>query len=384
MNVSRRTLLWAPVLAAARGAGAQQVQTGGEPLVSLWQWPLRRVVEVAVAVDGSRVIAVDREGWVLCFSRSGQRLWRQSIPNTERVIIARDGLLALAYGVRNPHNCRVTFLDRRGRRFARVDLNEPPRYVAVAPDGGGAAIAAGSSVVLCSRTPEGIRTRVVDVPGAPAQIAVGPNGGYFVALQSPPEVRLIRSDGSTAWKRTTPGARACSVSSSTRGKHVAVAVDGPDEDVSVTLLTEHNRTLWSATRPGRFPKIRLSPDGSTTILSYEHRLDHEGDRRFERKLSFLPTGGTTTWTKGGAYTSPLGLGVTDGGAWVTALDARADGNPPRLRLFSREGVTRYSLPFLVGVLIATSSADGRCVAAYRQDGVLELFELRLTSETTAP
>jgi hypothetical protein len=127
--------------------------------------------------------------------------------------------------------------------------------------------------------------------------------------------------------------------------------------------------------------VRLTAGGSAVLMTYEHRVEHGEQSRYERRLAYFTNKGEGEWTKGGAFTAPLYVGAAPGGDWIVALEpeerlARGVGLP-RFRLFSRSGGRLWIYPCSTPVLIVTASRDGRRIAAYRSDGVVEALQVRL-------
>jgi hypothetical protein len=197
-------------------------------------------------------------------------------------------------------------------------------------------------------------------------------------------VELIKSTGRILWRREEPNRSVLSIAASEDGRFLAVAGEHPEGGVTVTLIGSRNDPRWSVTRPGRAPLVRLCADGNAALLAYEHRVEHNSERRFERRLAYVAPGPNPgevqePWTKGGAFTAPYYVSVERKGEWVVALDAqaqRADGSgQPTFRLYGRSGERRWMYTSPVGILIAIGSTDGRHIAAYRADGMIELMRV---------
>ena len=145
----------------------------------------------------------------------------------------------------------------------------------------------------------------------------------------------------------------------------------------MTLLSHRNQRRWYVTRPGQSPLVRLSAGGGTVVLAYMHKVEHAEQYRFQRRLAYLTSAPITgqvqeAWTKGGVYTAPRYVSVDRDSEWLVTLDDR---QPNFLRLYGRYGEPRWVYTRPADILIATSSSEGRHIAAYRADGVLELLRV---------
>jgi hypothetical protein len=257
---------------------------------------------------------------------------------------SRRGSLTLAYGVRRPLARRVYCLDADGRLFHVIDADEPVETAIVSPDGQFAAVAAGAHVYFLRSSPKGIRQKSFSLSGEPRHLQFGPADSLYIAYREPERVELVKSTGRVLWRR--------------QGASIT----------DYSIITDRNQRRWWTTRPGRAPLVRLCADGSAVMLSYEHKVEHSSQSRYERRLAYLP-GGQGGWTKGGPFVEPI----------YVAAEARGDGRPrpPRFRLYSREGASRWRYEVPAGIMIATASAHGRHIAAYRTDGIMEV--VRVTS-----
>jgi hypothetical protein len=348
---------------------------GTEPLAPSWSRPVRDVVSLTVSPGGARVLAADVEGKVNCYDTGGTLLWSQEVPGADSLAASRDGLLTLAYAARQPLSRRVVFIDERGKPFHVAEPEEPVQAAIVSPDGRTAAIAAGRKVLLCSRQLSGVHTSTIRLAGEVSQLQFGPGDSVYVACRDPYYVALVKSTGRVLWRRKDAATDDFSISASEDGKLLSVARQRPEDGkVEVTLLNSRNQRQWVTTRPGRAPLVRLCTGGAATMLTYEHKVEHNRESRFERRLAYL-AGPAGEWTKGGPFTAPLYVSADREGDWVVALDMQGRERTPRFRLYGRNGERRWIYECPAGVLIASASSEGRHIAAYRSDGVVEVMKV---------
>ncbi len=355
-----------------------------EPLHRAWSRPVSRLVSLAVSPGGERVVAADVDGRVRSFDSSGELLWERAAAGVDTVSTSRGGAATLAYAARQPLNRQAHFLDAGGRRTALLELPDAIQAGLVSPDGRYAALACGRKLVFCGRRPDGLRHRVLNLPAEPCQIQFGPADTVYVAYRGEQGVALVKSTGKVLWSRRGRPAASCSISASADGHLLAIASENAVQDeVDVTLVNSRNQRQWSVTRPGRAPRVRLSSGGSAVLLAYEHRVEHNDQSRFERRLAYLAgetpgAGLTEEWTKGGAYTAPLYVSVDGRGEWVVALDTQQRfraSRQPDFRLYGRKGERRWIYTSPAEVLIATASLEGRVIATYRADGQLDVLRV---------
>jgi hypothetical protein len=359
-----------------------QSQTDGptEPLGAAWSRPMRDVIALAVSPEGERVLAGDRNGTVRCFDHRGTRLWEGSFPGIDRLVTSRHGVLTLAYSARQPLSRVVYFLDEAGKTVYTVEPVDPVQAAVISPDGTLAAVAAGTSIVFCSRRQDGVRQRTTQVSGEVRQIQSGPADSVYVVTRSPHAIQLIKSTGKVLWtRRMWPGREqipaACSIWASEDGRQLAVARDVPGGMLEIALVSARNDTRWSTNRPGRSPRVRLAAGGSALLLAYEHKVEHQFESRYERRLAYLDANGGDSWTKGGAYTAPLHVAIDRYGEWVVGIDTQRHVGLPRFRLYGRGGERRWIYSSPASILIASSSVSGRDIVTYRADGVVEMMQV---------
>jgi hypothetical protein len=197
----------------------------------------------------------------------------------------------------------------------------------------------------------------------------------YVACVRPNQVALLTGSGKVQWKRQERQVTVGSISASEDGRLLAIGSEQPGDVVDVTVVNSRNQSQWTAQRPGRGPRVRLCAAGTAAMLTYEHRVQHQNDTRFERRLAYFTLSDAGSWTRGGAYSAPLYLAVDRNGAWVVALETQ-DTALPYLRLYGSGGERRWKYDCAAPVVIAVSSLEGRSIAAYRQDGMLELVRVR--------
>jgi hypothetical protein len=235
------------------------------------------------------------------------------------------------------------------------------------------AVAAGSTVTLCRQAGDTVRQRSIKVAGEPTQIQFGPGDSVYVATRRPDQVALVKSTGKVLWRRTAKPGAAFAIAANENGQLLAVASERPDGTVGISLINAANRRLWSSSRPGRSPRVRLASDGSALLLAYEHKVEHQSESRFEQRLAYFDTSNAEAWTRGGSYNAPLCVSVDRSGDWVVVLDAQRAIGPSRFRLFGERGERRWLYTCDAPVLIASGSPDGRHIAVYRGDGFLEML-----------
>ena len=366
------------------GIGGAQDIPQEEPLSVAWSRPQRDIVALAISAEGSRLVAADANGFLRCWDQAGELCWERRMPGVDQLSISRDGSLTLAYASRQPRRRQVSFLDRAGRLFYVMEAPAPVSMALASQDGRFAAVAAGASVLFWGRGPRGVRQRRIVLEGKPRQIQFGPGDSIYAACLDLGCVIHIKSTGHVLWRHNLPERRLSSISASENGRLLAIAGEHPEGGVTVTLIDSQDTTHWSVTRPGRAPLVRLAADGNAALLAYEHRFEHNSERRFLRRLYFgapgpIPGEAQELWTKGGAFTAPYYVSVDRKGEWVVALDAqaqRADGSgQPTFRLYGRSGERKWMYASPTGILIAIGSTDGRHIAAYRADGVVELLRV---------
>ena len=355
------------------GAGSQAPDTQ-EPLSSVWRRPLRRTIALAVSPDGQRVVAVTLTGRVVCLDGEGNPVWEKVIPGADRAAVSRLGELTAVYSVRRPRSRKVHFLDGLGRILHVSEPADPVESVTLAPGAQMAAVAAGAKITFVVLDGDGVREREVGVGAEPRQVQFGPEDTVYVACRKPDQVLRLRSSGRTVW-RSGHGPVDYSISASEDGGTVAVACQPQPDQVQVSLLTAVQRPVWTTALPGRSARVRLSSRGQAVVVAYQHRLEHSRQSRYERRLAYIRGADEKPWFKGGAYSAPLSVAVDRFGDWVVALDTHVRAGSPDFRLYGRNGerLWLYSAP--AHVLLASPSLDGRSIAAYRADGVLEMIRV---------
>lgn len=369
-------LLLLPALAGER-PGRAQGQPPGEPLGQVWRRPLLGVIAIAVSPEGERTLALDRDGILHCYDSTGAPRWEQQLPDADHVVTSRRADLTLAYAEGQPLARDVTFMDRNGRRFYVLKPSAPVSFAEVSPGGRYAAVASGKSVIFCSVSEQGVRHRVLRLPGDPRQVQFGPADSLYVACRNPDVVLLLKSSGKALWKYSDRRARNYGISASEDGRLLAVGSEREGDTVVAALLDSSRRQLWRVNAPGRAPRVRLAASGAAMVIAYEHKVFYQDQSRFQRLLLYLPRdlsrARNSRWPKGGAFNTPYFVSVARDGAWVVTLDAQA--GVPRLRLYGSDGERRYHYTSPARVLIATSSLDGRHIALYGADGALEALQV---------
>jgi len=352
-----------------------QSESEREPLSSLWRRKLGGVVATVVSGLGERTLAVDAEGRLTCIGETGETIWERAIPGVDRVVTSRDGRFCAAYAARRPFQREVSLLDDRGRTVCTVENSEPVSTAVISPDGHLAAVAAGHTVTLCSRNGGEVRERRIPLQGKITQLQFGPGDSVYVAAQDPDYVALVKSTGKVLWRRSAAPGAGFAISASEDGRVLAIGSQRPDDLVALSLVSVGNERLWSAPRPGRSPRVRIAADGSAALLAYEHKVEHRSESRFEQRLAYFGNSNNESWTKGGAFNAPLCIALDRTGDWVVVLDLQRALDLPRFRLYGERGERRWMYTCDAPVLIASGSSDGRNIAVYRADGVLEMLHV---------
>ena len=371
---------WGIAAAALLVAGAvppvrPQTDPPSEPLGERWSRPAGRVISLAVSPEGDVVLSADLKDTVRCLNGAdGMVRWEHVIAGADSVATSRGGRLSLAYAARQPLHREVTFIDRDGRRFYALKPSAPVAFAAVAPSGRYAAVASGRSVIFCHVAQGAVRYRVIRLSGEPRQVQFGPGDSFYVATRNPDEVLLIKGTGRVLWRHTERSGADYSISASEDGRLLAIGCERPGNTVVAALVDSSNQTRWRINTAGRAPRIRLSSAGAALTLSYEHLVTHNSLARFERRLTYLTANQDTSWTKGGAFSTPIDVAIAPDGAWVVTLDTRQTPDH-RFYIFPRSGVKRYHYPSPAHILIAVSSLDGRHIAAYREDSMVTMLQV---------
>lgn len=330
------------------------------------------VVGLGLSPDGERLV-VATDASLRSLERDGSVAWELKVEAVDSAVLARRGALTVAYAQRRPLARKVFFLDRSGRRVGTLEPTEPVEAAAVSGDGRFAALAAGRSMIFCSVTDAGVRHRVITLDGHATQVQMGSGDTVYVACRDTAYVALLKSSGKELWRRQQAGVDRYSLSASADGRTVGISAQLPEDRVQTWLLTSRNSVRWTDVRPGARPRLRVSANGSAATLSYELRVDSPRGRRFERRLTYLAQGARGAWPKGGPFSAPLPVALDADGDWVVALDTQRRGGPPRFRLYGSGGERRWLYLSPAGILLASSSQDGRSIAVYRADRTLELL-----------
>ena len=361
-----------------------QPEAGLEPLGMAWSRPLERGVALSVSPEGERVLAADAAGQVRCYDGRGSLLWERRFEGVDSLATGRRGGRTLAYTTRHPLFRRVFFLNDAGESLGAPELPAPIESAVVSPDGKFAVVVADRLAVFYSRGPKGLRHRTVSLPEVPGQMQLGPGDSIYVTCEKARCVMRVKSNRKVLWRRPLRKTALRTISASEDGRLLAIGTDEPADQVGVRLIDSNNRERWALTRPGRAARVRLSPAGTAVLLAYEHKVEHEERSRFERRLTYLRVTGNgewveETWTKGGAYTAPMYVSVARDGEWVVALDAQQPGafgvRRHNFRLYGRGGERRWIYSSSQAILLATASLNGRHIATYRADDVVELVRV---------
>lgn len=349
--------------------------SGAEPLERLWSRPLPKLIALALAADGSRLLAGDLGGSVRCYDNQGSLRWQAECPNANRLLCSTGGLLSMAFARRQPLSRRVFLLDRDGNILRILEAGNAIQAADVAADGTTAVFAAGKELTFCSRSGDAIRTRSIVLPGEPSQLELGPADSIYVSYGGLGRLDLVKSSGRVLWSFVLRSGAVRNISASADGKYLAVATRAPNDTAAVSLLDWQKNRHWTEVRGGRLPRVRICADGSAVLLTYEHKVEHGAQKLFERRLAYLSGPNGVTWTKGGGYTAPLLVSVAADGNWVVALDRQREAGPAHFRLYGRDGGRLWMYTSPESVLIAASSQQGRHFAVYRADGVVELVHV---------
>ncbi|HTE17162.1 MAG TPA: hypothetical protein VK689_02140, partial [Armatimonadota bacterium] len=282
-----------------------QPEESREPLGSSWSRRVPGVIGLAVSPGGARVLALNLYERLLCYDDAGSLLWARDSGGADRVATSQGGALTLTYSTRQPLAREVSFIDEGGRRIHVLTPAEPVECAVVSADGRRAAIAAGKSLLFCSRGKNGIRHRVVRLPGEARQVQLGPADTMYVACRNPHLVQLVKSSGKVLWRRKAPNNTAYSIAASEDGRLLAIGNQETPDRVQVSLVTSRNESRWTDVRAGRAPQVRISASGATATLAYQHQVAREHQSRFEQRLTYLGEGMRGAWPKGGSFTAPV-------------------------------------------------------------------------------
>jgi len=332
------------------------------------------LVVLAVSPGGRRVVTGDTHGVLRCYDVRGVLRWKRELKDVDRLATCRDARLTLAYAARQPLRPRAHFLDIQGKVLASPTLPGAIQTGIVSIDGKLAAIATQHQILFFSRNGDQFRSRALEVAGQIRQLQFGPADSLYVVTRKPHRIQLVKSTGKVLWTREARTAVDYSISASQDGKLLAAASQRPAgaTAIDVLMLSSRNERLWSASSPGRAPRVRISGEGSAVILTYEHKVAYKRESRFEQRLAYLDEEGKRRWTRGGVFQIPLYGSLSNDGAWIVALDTQPRGEGPSFRLFDRNGARWWLYQCPADVLIATASADGSYIATYRADRTLEL------------
>lgn len=380
----KRSVPGAWLLAMGLFAGAPaggQAPEPADPLGLAWSRPVGEVIALAVSPDGSRVLAADRSGTVSCFDAAGSLRWRRMAPGLDSLAISREGRTALLYAARQPHAAAVLLVDDSGAQRHVLQVREPITCAVVAADGTRAVVGAGRHAYYLARRRGVWKVRAIPCEGEVRQARLAAGDTAFLATARPASVLRVKPGGAVLW-RMVGEASEYTLSASADGRRLAVAAASPSDLLTISLLDVEGRVLWSDRRPGRAPVVHLCQRGGAMVLSYEHRLAHSAETRFERRLWYLGGDGAHSWTKGGAYTAPLLVAADADGEWVVGLETQRDLGGGPFRLFDRRGQRRWMYAPLGYPLIAAAAADGSRIAAYGVGGRLEVLRVTVPEQMT--
>lgn len=374
--------IWLALLAVicllTRGGSVRaQPAPAEEPLGVAWRKHLPGLFELCVSPDGSRILAAGNDGRLRCFDAHGAELWTFAAPGVDRIVVSNDGTLCVAYPANQYLRRELYFLNAAGKKIGAFKSDEPVRSAIVSANGRFAAVATGHSVVFCGLTSNGLRRRVIQLPGEPVQLQFGPDDTVYVACRAPDSVRMIKSTGRTLWSYEPAGTTNYTLSASEDGSKVAVAGQRSSGFIELSVLAADGERKWTITRPGRGGRARLAADGDAVLLAYEQKSEHALTRQFERRLAYFSRDIEPSWTKGGAFSAPLLVSVDRQGEWVVALDTQKQVAVPRFRLYGRDGERRWIHSSRAPILIAQASAQGRHIAVYHADQALELLRVQV-------
>ncbi|MBI3911765.1 MAG: hypothetical protein HY320_12650 [Armatimonadetes bacterium] len=364
------------LVAVAVAAGRDHADRPACPLVSRWTRSFTNVISLSLAPDGSRLAVLSAYGTITCLDRAGQLAWQQDAPEATRVLAGPGGRLVVAYAPRRPLASSVWLFDEDGRRLAEIAAPDVVQSLALAGDGRQVAIGLRNAVLVCQRWGDHFDTLRVPVRGAVAQVHFGPERTLYVLTRQSDSLRRCKLSGKTLWKLDFASESEPAMACTPDGRLLVIASRVEGNGLLIRTLLPSGKVAWETRTPGRDPVLRLATDGSALLVAYEHCLAHEEYTYFERRLGYFSLGEERiAWVKGGPYTVALPAALGADGAWVVTLDVKRALRPPQFRLLGRHGERRWIYASAAPVLIATSSLDGRFVAACRSDGVIELIEV---------
>lgn len=347
-----------------------QTPTSRDPLAHVWTRPWKGVVWISISPLGRRILVIQRKGEASCLNDKGESLWKKSARGVDRGVVASDGRLTALYARRRPAYRKVRFLDAKGEVVGVVEAAAPVGNVALTANGDYFVIAAGTQAIFGSFDGEKITTRVIEVGSQVRYALPGPDATVYVSANDPPSVRRYRANGEEIW-RIRAGKRPPSIATARDGELVAVGSESDEKggQVRVLLLTADGQPRWQQTEAGRGPRVRISRDGSSVLLTWERRVQYNNRARFERRLACLNSRGQWMWAKGGAFTAPVCTAIDPRGRWVVGLDMPRR-KKPRLRLFDQAGRRLWRHELAARALITAAAADGRTIIVYQSNDTL--------------
>ena len=359
--------------------GRGQARPPAHPLVLRWARPIPRVVGLALSPEGTRLAAITEDRDVILLDQNGETDGRERVAGATHAVVAPRGRLVAVYAARRPLYAAVVLLDRLGRRLGEIDTAASVHAVAVADDGRQVAIGVPEALLVASRQRGGWVTRRHRVHGMVTQVAFGPEGSLLVLTRRPEAIARLDAHGKLLWSLPLPPGSRATMVVPPGGETLFVAHEPPTDpsgEIVVRALSASGGALWEEVLPGRGATLRVADDAAALLIAYEHRLEHEARIVYEPRLRYVSLGSSRVfWEKGGGYTSALPATVGAGGAWVATLDASRSLRPPQIRLFGTRGERRWTYRCVAPVAIATSSRDGRTLAIYRTDSVIERIEV---------
>lgn len=354
------------------GAPGWAQDAAPEVISPLWRRRVPEAVTVSLSPDGSRVLSVNRAGEVQAYQRDGTDDWQQSLPGADTFVHSQDGSMVLAYARRRPTHPQLTWLDRSGRVVTSFAAPAEIELAALSSDGRVAAVSCRGEVLMLIRSGKDVRVRHL---GAlrPAQIRTAPLSSFYLVCPHRERLLRVRADGKEIWGH--PLRQSESLATSGDGSRLAVAYQTASDVLQVDVLDQQGALVCRFNRPGRRARLRLSAAGNAVLMEYEHAISHLKDHHYERRLAYRDCHSTMEWTKGGAYTVPVGVAVGRDGHWVLALETIHSIGIPRFRLFGRSGERLWLHTGSSHVVLAASSRDGDHVALYHSDSMLELLRV---------
>ncbi len=190
----------------------------------LWEEPLdRRLLRIAVAGDGSRVVATLVDGTLLAWNAHGERQWDGTCAGLPEISRSGDRIVCWNSGEESVGGIAIEALDGRGRRLWSFDD-----------------------------------------PGGIWDMAVAEDAGTVAALTTAGNVIVLDGRGRLLW-RNEIGVLVGTVALAP-GEDATIAVGTGIEGESVAVYDRAGKEIWAASVPGGTDTIALSENGAIAAM----------------------------------------------------------------------------------------------------------------------